>query len=169
MFHSRTLNNKINRLHEYCLRIIYNDKLSNFEELLYKDNSASIYHNNSHALAIEMVKVVNGMSPEILNEVFKQQSNLHYNLRHTSEFSVNPIHSVYSGTGSASYLGPKIWEQKHSEIRNKKPLEDFKWKIKKWKLTDCPSRICKILIPNFILYFTLYYTKPYHTDSDLCF
>ena len=109
------------------------------------------------------------VSPEILNEVFKQQSNPHYNLRHTSEFSVNPIHSVYSGTGSTSYLGPKIWEQKHSEIRNKKPLEDFKWEIKKWKLTDCPSRICKILIPNFILYFTLYYTKLYHTDSDLCF
>ena len=109
------------------------------------------------------------VSPEILNEVFKQQSNPHYNLRHTSEFSVNPIHSVYSGTGSASYLGPKIWEQKHSEIRNKKPLEDFKCQIKKWKLTDCPSRICKIFIPNFILYFTLYYTKLYHTDSDLCF
>ena len=27
MFHSRTLNNKINRLHERCLRIIYNDIL----------------------------------------------------------------------------------------------------------------------------------------------
>ena len=33
MFHSRTLNNKINRLHERCLRIIYNNKISNFEEL----------------------------------------------------------------------------------------------------------------------------------------
>ena len=27
MIHSRTLNNKINRLHERCLRIIYNDIL----------------------------------------------------------------------------------------------------------------------------------------------
>ena len=53
MFHSRTLNNKINRLHERCLRIIYNDKLSNFEELLHKDNFVSIHHNNIHALAIE--------------------------------------------------------------------------------------------------------------------
>ena len=33
----------INRLHERCLRIIYNDKLSNFEELLNKDNSVSIH------------------------------------------------------------------------------------------------------------------------------
>ena len=28
ILHSRTLNNKINRLHKHCLRIIYNDKLS---------------------------------------------------------------------------------------------------------------------------------------------
>ena len=68
MFHSRTLNNKINRLRERCLRIIYNDKLSNFEEIL--------HHNN----------VVNGLSPEIMNGVFKQRSNSHYNLRHTLNF-----------------------------------------------------------------------------------
>ena len=71
MFHCRNLNNKINRLFECCLRITYNDKLSNFEELLHKDNSASIHHNNRPALAIEMYKVVNGTSPEIMNEVFK--------------------------------------------------------------------------------------------------
>ena len=37
MSHSRALNNKINRLHERCLRIIYNDKTSTFKELLEKD------------------------------------------------------------------------------------------------------------------------------------
>ena len=37
MFHSCTLNNMINRLHERCLRIIYHDKHSNFEELLNKE------------------------------------------------------------------------------------------------------------------------------------
>ena len=72
MFHSRTLDNKINILPELCLRIICNDKLSNFEELLHKDNSVSIYHNNIHAFAIEMNKIINGMSQEIMNEVFKQ-------------------------------------------------------------------------------------------------
>ena len=39
MFHNRSLNNKINRLHERCLGTIYDDKHSNFEELLNKDNS----------------------------------------------------------------------------------------------------------------------------------
>ena len=66
MFHSRCLNNKINRLHERCLRMIYNDKISNLEELLNKDNSISIHHSNIYALAIEMYKVANDMSPDII-------------------------------------------------------------------------------------------------------
>ena len=71
MFHNRSLNNKINRLHERCLRIIYNDKHSNFEELLVKGNSVSMHQNNIHTLAIEMYKVANGMSPETMNDIFK--------------------------------------------------------------------------------------------------
>ena len=64
--------------------MIYNEKISNFEELLDKDSSVSIHHNNIHALAIEMYKVANDMSPDIMNEVFKLINTPHYNLRHTS-------------------------------------------------------------------------------------
>ena len=35
MFHDRRLNNKINRVHERALRIVYKDDVSTFEELLY--------------------------------------------------------------------------------------------------------------------------------------
>ena len=52
MCHSRPLNNKINRLHERCLRIIYNDKTSTFKEFLEKDNFVSIHYRNIQARAI---------------------------------------------------------------------------------------------------------------------
>ena len=89
MFHSRSLNNKINRLYERCLRITYNDKRSTFEELLAKDNSVSVHHNNIHAMAIEMCKVVNGISPKMF---FMLREDTHYHLRHTTQFLVDPIH-----------------------------------------------------------------------------
>ena len=54
MFHSCNLNNKINRLYERCLRVIYNDKTSSFEQLLENYNSVSLHHRNIQALAIEM-------------------------------------------------------------------------------------------------------------------
>ena len=86
MFHSRSLNNKINRLHERCLRIIYNNKHSNFDVLLEKDNSVSIHHNNIHSYAIKMYKVANGMSPEIMKDVFQIRNISHYNLRYAPTF-----------------------------------------------------------------------------------
>ena len=56
MCHNRTYNNKINRLDERYLRLIYNDKRSSFEDLLEKDNSVSIHHKNLQAVAMKMFK-----------------------------------------------------------------------------------------------------------------
>ena len=54
MFHSRTINNKINRLHERALRIVYSDFKSSFEGLLMKDNPFSIHERNIQSLAREI-------------------------------------------------------------------------------------------------------------------
>ena len=54
MFHSRTMNNKINRIHERALRIVYSDYSSKFDELLKKDGSFSIHVRNIETLAIEV-------------------------------------------------------------------------------------------------------------------
>ena len=39
MFHSRSLNHRINKINERALRIVYNDHQCTFEELLERDNS----------------------------------------------------------------------------------------------------------------------------------
>ena len=70
VFHSRGINNKINRIHERALRITYNDKSSSFQDLFDKDNSVTIQHTNVRNLAIETFKVLHGLSPPLLNEVF---------------------------------------------------------------------------------------------------
>ena len=46
MFHSRSITNKINRLHERILRIVYNDFKSSFKNLLEKDGTVSIHVKN---------------------------------------------------------------------------------------------------------------------------
>ena len=95
-----------------------------------------------------MYKVANDMSPDIMNEVFKLRNNPHYNLRHASHFTTDPIHSVYYGTESGSYLRPKMWEQIPAEIKNKESLDGFKKEIGKWKHNECPCRTCKTFAPN---------------------
>ena len=80
MFHSRSLKNEINRIHERALRITYNDKSSNFQELLDKDNSVTIHHRNIRTLAIETYKFLQGPSPPLFNEIFVERE-LSYSLR----------------------------------------------------------------------------------------
>ena len=46
MFHGCKTNYKINRLQEQALRLIYNDYISSFEELLSKDGTFTIHEQN---------------------------------------------------------------------------------------------------------------------------
>ena len=49
---------------------MYSDNISSFEELLETDNFVSVHHRNIQVLATESHKIVNGLSPEIMKEVF---------------------------------------------------------------------------------------------------
>ena len=147
MFHSRNLKNKISRLHECCLWVIYNDKTSSFEQLLENDNSVPIHHRHIQTLAIEMYKVTNGLSPEIMNEIFQITEESRFNLSYTSQFTIPAIHSVYNGRESVSFMGPKIWKLTPPTFKQIKSLSGFKKAIKEWKSSsNCPCRLCKMYI-----------------------
>ena len=142
MLHLRTMNNKINRLHERSLRIVYSDQSSTFEELLERDKTFSIHHKNVQSLAIEIYKFVNDLSPEIMNSVFNLKENNRYSLRNVYElYSRNP-RTVKYGTETISYLAPKIWSIVPQTIKENTSLYSFKIKIRKWK-PDCPCRLCE--------------------------
>ena len=146
MWHSHVNNKKINKLHKRCLRIVYNDKQSSFNELLEKDGSVSIHIRNIQIPATEMYKLINNLSPPIMNRVFKLNSDSRYNLRQISQFSRSLVRSVYHGTESISYLGPKIWDILPDDYKTIQNLDTFKIKIKKWKPENCPCRLCKVYI-----------------------
>ena len=70
MCHSRTLDSKINKLHERALRLVYDDRQSTFEELLNINKSVTIHHRNVQVLATELYKVHHGLAPELINDIF---------------------------------------------------------------------------------------------------
>ena len=149
MFHSRKLNNKINKLHERCLRIVYNNNTSTYEELLETDNSVSVHFRNVQALAIELYKVVNGFSPDIMKDVFPLNENLRYNTRNKRTFHSRDIRTVHFGSETLSHLAPKIWELVPEEIKKLESVASFKNAIKTWKSANCPCRLCRTYIFQF--------------------
>ena len=148
MCHDRTYNNKINRLHERCFRMIYNDKRSSFEDILEKENSVSIHHKNLQALATEMFKVYKKTSPEIMQEIFTIKEQGEYNLRNQVDFVVPHVKSVNFGFASIRYIGPKIWESLSQNLKNKETIDSFKTAIKKWKPDSCSCRLCETYLQN---------------------
>ena len=117
MFHSRGLNNKINRIRERALRITYNDKSSSYGELLTKDRFVTIHHRNIRALEIEIDKAMQEISPPLLNEVFVPRQ-CSYELRGNNFLERRRVKSVRYGTKSISSLAPKIWEILPNEIKD---------------------------------------------------
>ena len=122
MFHSRKLNNKINKLHERCLRIVYSDNTSSFGQFLETDNSVSEHHRDI--------------------QVFPFNENTSYYTRNKRKFYSRSIKSVTFGSETLSHLAPKIWELVPVEIKNVDSVASFKKAIKKWKPISCPYRLC---------------------------
>ena len=145
MFHSREMNNRINRIHERSLRIVYKNKQSTFQELLDRDKSVSVHHSNIRKLAIEIFKVKNNLSPEILNDVFEIVDSSYY-LRKDTVFKKRNVRTVRYGTETISFLAPKIWEIVPIECKTSCSIQAFKCKIKQWIPIGCPCRLCKTYI-----------------------
>ena len=91
-------------------------------------------------MAIEIYKVIQGISPSVLNEVFEPRQ-CNYDLRGNNFLERRRVKSMRYG--SESFLVPKIWEILPNEIKDSDTPQIFKAKIKKWVPVECPCRLCK--------------------------
>ena len=67
MFHSRTLNSRINTLHEKALRLVCTIKPNlSFDDLLKEDKLVKIYQKNLQILVTEIYKVKNDLRHNIM-------------------------------------------------------------------------------------------------------
>ena len=109
MFHSRQLNNKINKLHERALRMVYKNTNLSFQELLDLDESFCIHHRNLQRLATEMYKIKNDISPTLIQELFPRYDNS-YNLRNNRCWKTSNVRTVGFGTETLLFRGQKTWQ-----------------------------------------------------------
>ena len=76
-----------------------------------------------------MFKVYRNMSPTIFSELFRWR-DISYNLRSNSNFLVPNVKSLFHGSDSISYIGPKIWDVVPLELKELTCLSAFKKVLK---------------------------------------
>ena len=102
--------------------------------------------NNIQILATERYKLINNLSPPIMNRVFKLNSDSRYNLRQISQFSRSLVKSVYHGTESIFYLGPK------NRVYYLMTIKPYKiWILLKLKLKNGSQKIVHVGYVKFTL------------------
>ena len=84
-----------------------------------------------------------GISPKIMNKIFRFSKNPVYSLRSGIQLEKPSINTVQFGSQSTVYLGAKIWELIPENIKSSESVDIFKSKIKKWIPEICPCRLCK--------------------------
>ena len=79
MHHDRATDNRINKIHERALRIVYRDIESSFDEFLVKDISLSVHQRHLKLLMIEIYKAKKNLKPSFMEDIFVERRNI-YNL-----------------------------------------------------------------------------------------
>ena len=69
MFHSRKLNNRINKINESDLRLTYKNNHPNFRKFFGKDRSITIFCRNLYSLAIKINKVKNDIISKVMKKI----------------------------------------------------------------------------------------------------
>ena len=107
-----------------------------------------MHQHNLQFLATELYKVLNGLFPDLMKDVFPLNDDSGYSTRSKRTFKSKHVKTVRYGTNYLAYLAPKTWELVPDKMKNLESLTAFKTAIKKWKTTNCPCCLCKNYIPQ---------------------
>ena len=154
MFYDRTVDDKINRIHEKALRITSQNKIADFNTLLLVSSSVSIDKRNLQLLMIEVYKTVQNVNPSFMKEIFVQKDRTH-NIRNHLPMIIPKMRASSYEIERLSFLGCKLWNNLPNEFKSIKILTSFKRQIKGWN-DNCNCRLCRKFI-NHVGFLTLLY------------
>ena len=136
VWHFTSIHNvlKMERINKRALRIIFDDDVSTYPQLLEKAGLMDLYTTRINAIALEMFKTDKRINPTFLHDLFLNQEH-NYDLRNFVQIDPPirciqleppiPRTSTY-GLNSFVYQGPKIWNALPMEAKSSNSIIDFK-------------------------------------------
>ena len=143
MFCSKTANNKINKVHKRALRLKYNNKTANLDELLIMSKTQNIHVRNIHSLMREVYLSINQLNPSFMWNLFPKKTS-NYRLRDCNQIKATKPKTEKFGYRSIIFRGAMLWNSLPTEIKNTPNIVTFKNKIKQWNAPNCNCNLCWI-------------------------
>ena len=131
---------------------------SGSEELLTKDDTVTIHQRNLRALAIEMYKISNDLSPPFMKDMMtkicipcntrstikvEKDNKGSYRCFKKSNYKLPAVKTVFYGLESIRYVGTKILKLVPDKLKELTSTVLFKKKVKCMKFEHCPCNLCK--------------------------
>ena len=131
----------LEKVHKKALRVVLNDYISSYRDLLDKVSKPTLYVAQIKAIAIEAYKCYVNQNPPYINAMFDSVDKP-YKLRGGPLAEQPKVNTIYSGLNTFTYQAAKIWNSLPSNLKEASSLFDFKQRILKWPGPVCQCGCC---------------------------
>ena len=139
-FSSAALSQKIERVQERALRLLYNDSFCRCNSLLSNAEWPTMEVNHLWKLAIEVFKTIKYSNPDFMYTYFKKDS---HSARRKNGLVINRVKTTTFGEKSLRTMGPKIWNSIPEDAKDLTSPQKFTEFIKTWYKPECKCNIWK--------------------------
>ena len=140
IFCSAALSQKIEKIQERALMLLYNDNCSSHNSLLLKAERPTMEVSRLRRLAIEVFKTLKFLNPDFMRTYFKKGSQ---SAKKKNNLVVNRAKTTTFGENSLRTSEPKIWNSLPEDLKDWTSLQKFTEFIKTWYGPECRCNICK--------------------------
>ena len=115
----------LEKVHKKAIRVVLNDYISSYRELLDKVSNPTLYVARIKAIAIEAYECYVNENPPYINAMFDSVEKP-YNLRRGPLAEQPKVNTTYSGLHTFTYQAAKIWNPLPSHLKGASSLYDLR-------------------------------------------
>ena len=134
-FCGKTNNQKLEKIQERALRILYDDYTSTYDELIDKAGTNTLLINRLRLMALTVFKSIKSLNPPCLNDIFSKKS-VPYRMRDSCIIEQPKRRTTTFGLRSFSFAGAKVWNELPTYLKETTDLNDFKSLLDTWNGPD---------------------------------
>ena len=109
-------NQKLEKIQERALRILFADYDSPYQDLLNKAGTTTLLIQRLRLIALTVFKSLHGLNPPCLNDMFIHK-DMPYSMRDSSLIHQPRCRTTTFGIRSISYIGAKLWNDLPNDFK----------------------------------------------------